>query len=754
MSTVLVALRGPLRLALPVAAVLAQVRVALTPGPDPVLQTCVAVLLLVQAGWMLAGTGLVLRDGGPQRALATAAQLLAAGLLADVVAGAAGADLPAALGFMTGSTLASVFAFQAVLRWSRLGRGAPDAGDWVNALGSVAVLVSAGLLLAQAMDVSPAWWPAWQLVAWLGQLSIGAVLIATCLAVGVLAGMARDVRLWGVVGAYGVHVVCQSALSSGGFALTERASALGQVTICAAAVAAAQRPLPARRPDVVRPPVTSTWSLVLLGAGSLLLAVTAFSDLARTRLAATIGVAATVVTFSRVSGIVRELESLARARREARTDDLTGLANRRGLVAALASAPGTGRDRHEAALLVLDLGGFKHVNDRYGPDTGDHVLRAVAGRVADLLEGRHVLARVTGDEFAVLLPGADEHHALEVAARVADAVTQPFDVPDAVVRLGVHVGVTHVHPDEQPAPAGVELLRRGQAAMYAARAANTQVAAFDPAEDERERLRHERVEELRGLLAQDPDPACGEVVVHFQPQVDARTGAVVGAEALVRWHHPRHGLLAPVAFVDLVERHGLMAPLTRQVLRLAALEAARWAEAGFPYRVSVNLSSSSFADGDVVCLVQEALTATGLAPALLTLEITESVLMENVEAVPPVLQSLAERGVGLSIDDFGTGYSSLAYLADLPVDELKIDRSFVRRLLADPRTHAVVAGTIELARRLQLRVVAEGVEDAETLDALRALGCDVSQGYLHARPVPADEVRAWFQERTAVDQRS
>ncbi len=754
MSTVLVALRGPLRVVLPVATVLAQLRVTLSDGPDPVLQTGVTVLLLVQAAWMLTGTSTGLRHRTPQHALAAAAQLVAAGLLADVVARAAGADLPADLGFMAGSTLASVFAFQAVLRWSRQGRGKPDAGDWVNALGSVAVLVSVGLLAAQALDVPPVTWPVWQLLAWLGELSIGVVLIGTCLAVGVMAGMARDVRLWGVVGAYGVHMVGQALLSTGGFALTERASALGQVTICAVAVWAAHRPLPSRRVDAARAPITSTWSLGLLGAGSLVLAAAAFSDLARTRVAASIGAAATVVTFSRVSGIVRELESLARARREARTDDLTGLANRRGLVASLASAVGTGRGRSESALLVLDLGGFKHVNDRYGPDAGDHVLRAVAGRVADLLEDRHVLARVTGDEFAVLLPGADHGRALDVAGRVADAVTQPFEVPDAVVRLGVHVGVTHVHPGEQPAPTGTELLRRGQAAMYAARAAGTQVAAFDPAEDEREQLRHERVEELRGLLAPDPDPSCGEVVEHVEPQVDSRTGTVVGAEALVRWRHPRDGLLAPAAFVDLVERHGLMGPLTRHVLGLAALEAARWTEAGFPYRVSVNLSSSSFADGDVVCLVQEALTATGLAPGLLTLEITESVLMENVEAVPPVLQALAEHGVGLSIDDFGTGYSSLAYLADLPVDELKIDRSFVRRLLADPRTHAVVAGTIELARRLELRVVAEGVEDPETLEALGALGCDVSQGYLHARPVASDELHAWFQDRAAVDQPS
>ncbi|TCI95913.1 bifunctional diguanylate cyclase/phosphodiesterase [Aeromicrobium sp. IC_218] len=747
-----VPVRVPRRL-LPVLVIVAlQSWVTLTPGRDPFLQLAVAVLLLLQVQWM-ARVARQYEHDGPHRSIELAGLCLAAGLVADVVARAVGPDLPMSVGFIVGSSLCAVFAFQAVLRWDRLGSGTPGVGDWINALGTVAVTVSGGILLVQALAAPAAAWSGWELLVWLGQLATGAVLAGTCVVVGLLTGMRGDPRLWAVVGAFSVHVVVQCAIAAAGYEVAERASILGHVVVCTATTAALQQALPVRR-DRTRPSVTATWSLVLLGCASLVLAVAAFSDLARTRVAAAIGAAATVVTFSRVSAIVRELESLARARREARTDDLTGLANRRGLVAALTSAPGTVRDRREAALLVLDLGGFKHVNDRYGPDTGDHVLRAVAGRVAGLLEGRHVLARVTGDEFAVLLPGADQHRALDVAAAVADAVTQPFDVPDAVVRLGVHVGVTHVHPDERPAPAGTELLRRGQAAMYAARAAGTQVAAYDPAEDERERLRHERVEQLRGLLAPEPDPACGEVVVHFQPQLDAGTGEVVGAEALVRWWHPQHGLLAPVAFVDLVERHGLMAPLTRRVLRLAAHEAAGWARAGFPYRVSVNLSSSSFADGDVVCLVQEALTATGLEPGLLTLEITESVLMENVESVPPVLQSLAERGVGLSIDDFGTGYSSLAYLADLPVDELKIDRSFVRRLMTDPRTHAVVAGTIELARRLQLRVVAEGVEDAETLEALRELGCDVSQGYLHARPAPAAELRDWFQDHVTADQPS
>jgi diguanylate cyclase (GGDEF)-like protein len=734
---------------LPVVAIVGlQAWVTLSPGRDPVLQVAVAVLLLAHVQWMARVAEGYAHDG-PHRSIASAGLCLAAGLVADVVARALGSAPDMGVGFVVGSSLGAVFAFQAVLRWDRLGSGSPGVGEWVNALGSVAVTVSAGILLVQAVEAPAAGWGGWQLLVWLGQLATGVVLIGSCVAVGLFTGMQRDPRLWLVVGAFALHVVVQLVVASSGYAAAERASTLGHVVVCTATVAALQQPLPTRPRVRGRSSVTSTWSLVLLGSSSLVLTANALVGLPRTRPAAVIGGLATVVTVTRVLAIVRELESVAQSRREARTDDLTGLPNRRALVAALGSALTSGRRRDHVALLALDLSGFKHVNDRHGPEAGDHVLQEVGSTLTGTLRERSLVARVMGDQFAVLLPGSDERRARRVAERLVREVEQPITVPEATVRLFVHVGVAHADPAVVPAPTTYELMRRAHIAMYSARRAGTGVAVYDRAEDEQEALRHERVDQLRRLLSVEGDPSCGEVVVHFQPQVDVRTDEVVGTEALVRWLHPRHGLLQPGAFVDLAERNGLMSSLTRAVLGLATQDAARWERAGAPHRVSVNLSSSSFADGDVVCLVDEALAASGLSPHLLALEITESVLLENVDAVPHVLYQLADRGVGLSIDDFGTGYSSLAYLAHLPVDELKIDRSFVQRLLGDARTHAVVAGTIELAHRLRLTVVAEGVEDEETLAALRELGCDVSQGYLHARPAASEELSVWYHDRQA-----
>jgi len=360
-----------------------------------------------------------------------------------------------------------------------------------------------------------------------------------------------------------------------------------------------------------------------------------------------------------------------------------------------------------------------------------------------------MVSRISGDQFIVVLVEPDASDPATTADGLVLALEHPVEVGAATVRLRASIGVAQARPGTEP-PEADELLRRAHVAMHVAKKAERHVAYYDPNEEAAAHAARERVEELAALLAPGPDPAAGHLVVHCQPQLDLRTGRVVGAEALVRWAHPTHGLLYPDAFVDLVERHGLMRPLTDTVLRLAATQAAAWERAGTPLRVSVNLSSSLFLDGRLERMVQDALVASGASAHLIALEITESVLMENAEAVPRVLDALADRAVSLSIDDFGTGYSSLAYLSDLPVDELKIDRSFVQRMLQDVRTHAVVAGTIDLAHRLGLRVVAEGVEDEDTLEALRALDCDVTQGYLHSRPVEASALTGWLDARTSV----
>ena len=232
--------------------------------------------------------------------------------------------------------------------------------------------------------------------------------------------------------------------------------------------------------------------------------------------------------------------------------------------------------------------------------------------------------------------------------------------------------------------------------------------------------------------------------MHFQPQVSARTGDVVGVEALVRWRHPRQGILFPHAFLDLVERHGLMFELTRTVLHRAAGETRRWASLGRRPRLAVNLSTSCLSDPDLLPMVDQVVAECGMEPSQLTLEITETTLMSDPEGALDVMRQLAARQIAISIDDYGTGYSSLAYLTDLPAKELKLDRSFTSRVLHDQRTASIIAGTIDLAHGLGLRIVAEGVEDEATLVVLRKLGCDETQGYLHGRPMPADYFVNWL----------
>ena len=279
-----------------------------------------------------------------------------------------------------------------------------------------------------------------------------------------------------------------------------------------------------------------------------------------------------------------------------------------------------------------------------------------------------------------------------------------------------------------------------------------QVRVYD--EQVAEVLREEarRVEELRVLL-DSPDAVrgvrAGELVTHYQPQVDLRTGRVLGVEALVRWEHPRLGLVGPGAFLDLVEEHGLMSRLTATVLEQAARQSVRWREAGMPLRVSVNLSATCLGDPQLLPLLDDVLAATTMRARDLVLEVTETSLMADPTSALEQMREIARRGIGISIDDYGTGYSSLGYLNDLPATELKIDRSFIDRLGTDPRTAAIVAGTVTLGHHLGLRLVAEGVEDEATLAAVRELGCDEVQGYVHSRPLPADALTAWVRDREA-----
>jgi diguanylate cyclase (GGDEF)-like protein len=417
---------------------------------------------------------------------------------------------------------------------------------------------------------------------------------------------------------------------------------------------------------------------------------------------------------------------------QAAHDALTGLANRTQLDKELAAATRLARVRGSVALVLIDLDRFREVNDTLGHARGDEVVVEMAARLSALTGPTDLVARVGGDEFAVLLRDIDGvDSALLHAERLRAALRAPVRVGGIDVALDARAGVS-VHPlDAEDGPA---LMRHADVAAEHAKRSHAGICAYDPALDQHstERL---------GLLAElDRAIAGGELVLHYQPTCDL-AGRVLGVEALVRWAHPQRGLVPPLEFVPVAERTGLIHPLTEVVLDLALTQVRRWLDSGRELPVAVNISTRSLLQPGFAERVLTALGAHDVPSRLLVLEITETTIMEDPERALEVLTRLAGAGIRLSIDDFGTGYSSLAYLKVLPVHELKIDRTFVAALTTSERDRVIVDSTVALGNRLGLEVVAEGVEDVATLEALAGLGCRLAQGFLFGRPVPADQLR-------------
>ena len=419
-------------------------------------------------------------------------------------------------------------------------------------------------------------------------------------------------------------------------------------------------------------------------------------------------------------------------------DALTGLPNRTLLHDRLAHTLRLlARDASSLALLLLDLDRFKEVNDTLGHQAGDALLRQVAARMRDAVRASDTVARLGGDEFAVLLPGAERDGAVHAAQTLLAALVSPVTVEGQTVHVGVSIGiaVTPAHGHE-----AAVLLRHADVAMYIAKRGGSGYAVYDPRHDGYSTGRLMREAELRQALATH------ELVLHYQPLVDLRTGQTTGVEALVRWTHPTHGLLAPDAFIPLAEQTGLIVPLTRWVLEQVVAQQAAWARAGRPLAVAVNLSVRTLHDERLPETLAWLLRRSAIAPEQVTLEITESVLMADPAQAHAVLTRLSALGVRVAIDDFGTGYSSLAYLKQLPVDAVKIDKSFVQSMGATETTKdtAIVRSIIELGHNLGLMVVAEGIEDRETWAHVRALGGDVAQGYYMSRPLPLPSLDRWL----------
>jgi diguanylate cyclase (GGDEF)-like protein len=438
---------------------------------------------------------------------------------------------------------------------------------------------------------------------------------------------------------------------------------------------------------------------------------------------------------------LRNGELIGRLRHDSLHDALTGLPNRTLLQRELATAleEVTAGRMPGAGVMILDLDGFKEVNDTLGHQQGDSLLAEVAARLAAAVGDAGTVARLGGDEFAVLLPAtADEVHVLRVGRRILRALEQPIPLEGLDVEIGASIGIAlaPAHADE---PAS--LLKCADLAMYDAKTSTRGLRIYEPDQHADNPHRLKLVSELRSALQN------GGLQIHVQPQARLGSGAVVGVEALVRWEHAELGPITPDEFIPVAERSGLIGLLTTQVLDAALAACAQWRAAGSDVGVAVNLSAHSLQDADLVDDVTRLLLRHDVPAQRLTLEVTESSVMADPGRAVALLHQLRDLGVRLSVDDFGTGYSSLSYLQRLPVHEVKIDRSFIAALPMESENVAIVRAIIDLGRHLGLQVVAEGVEDEATWDLLASMNCDLVQGYHLARPMPTGEFAAWLGTR-------
>lgn len=421
-------------------------------------------------------------------------------------------------------------------------------------------------------------------------------------------------------------------------------------------------------------------------------------------------------------------------------DELTGLPNRKMLRQHTETALADGaRDGESMALCLLDLDRFKEVNDTLGHATGDRLLRLVAARVQQSAGPGDIIARLGGDEFAVLLPDVrDSSAARDVARRMRTAISEPFRLDGMLFDLEASVGIA-LHPADAR---DVEvLLQRADVAMYLAKEQRCGIEVYDIDNDRNSPARLGMLGELRQAIDR------GELELHYQPKLSLPHETVMGLEGLVRWRHPRRGLVPPDEFVPLAEQSYLMHDLTRYVVEAALEQVAWWWRAGFPVQVAVNVSARDLLDSSLADTVAAGLLRHDVPADALQMEITERVLMSEPAHAAETLSALAELGVPLSLDDFGTGYSSLVHLKRLPVQELKIDASFVQRMADDADDAVIVHSIIDLAAALGLRSVAEGVERADTLHMLGSLGCDAVQGWYFGMPMMAEPATTWLAER-------
>jgi diguanylate cyclase (GGDEF)-like protein len=453
-------------------------------------------------------------------------------------------------------------------------------------------------------------------------------------------------------------------------------------------------------------------------------------------------------TFANQAGIAlrnqRLVEDLRREavdrQHQALHDSLTGLPNRTLLHQHLHNALRVRPDDGGLSVMFIDLDGFKEVNDTLGHHYGDALLQQVADRIVVVAGPDAFVARLGGDEFSVIVRDTSQATIADLARRIGERLLDPFELAGLVFEVGASIGVALCPEHGEDAPT---LLQRADVAMYAAKRSGEPLEFYSPEADGYTPARLALAAELRRAIERR------ELLVEYQPKVAFRTGDVVGVEALARWYHPDHGFVPPETFVAMAEHANLVRALTEHVLQISLRQVAEWRSMGFELSLSVNLSARDLLGEGLCDMVSGALLKAGVPPSALTLEITESTLIVDPGRSVRVLNRLSSMGVSISIDDFGTGYSSLSYLHRLPVDEIKIDKSFITALADDKSDAVIVRSTIELAHNLGLQVTAEGLEDARTWALIASFGCDHAQGYHLRPPGSAGQITKWLRVRQA-----
>jgi diguanylate cyclase (GGDEF)-like protein/PAS domain S-box-containing protein len=445
-----------------------------------------------------------------------------------------------------------------------------------------------------------------------------------------------------------------------------------------------------------------------------------------------------ILVISSIRDITERIETEKLIQRMAYYDTLTGLPNRNMLYDRLLNAIRTDTERRPIGLLLMDLDRFKEINDTLGHHRGDLLLQEVGARLRAVLFEPDVIARLGGDEFAILLPqlGAQDH-VNQVAEKIHQTLEEPFMVEGLPIMVEAGIGIA-MYPEHGADPD--TLMRRADVALYTAKQRGRGYVIYDPQYDRYSPRRLALMGELRQTIENN------RLSLHYQPKISLKTHRVMGVEALARWRHPEHGFIPPDQFIPTAEKTGLIKSLTQWVLNTAQRQCLAWDQEGLELCISINLSSRNLHDPELTAQLTELLRTCGGRTDRLELEITESAIMADPDRALEVLTRLKAIGLRFTIDDFGTGYSSLAHLQKLPVEAIKIDRSFIINMSVNESDEAIVRSTIDLAHRLGLKTIAEGVENKETYDRLVALGCDEAQGYYMCRPIPVEDLTRWLRE--------